>query len=261
MYSPGGTYISQPPRRPKVLRNLLTDTPSRPSYQLQMGKHWQTPQTYRQRSASPRRTPAKIGANSMKAQSYIIPTKRAKTASHNDSSSPPGGVPIPASPSSAFSNGLDGADDSAIAICGTDAAILRRGAPVQSDNFTPMHELEAAIAQSFNSPSPDREERRKTLHISTPTRTPQSAESCSTPSSSEEWTGDDVFLPRPLIQKRREVRVDQMRAPPQQHQAMSCPAGSTCTRSPLRQRQDSSRMTSRKSRFRVVAPATAPSGM
>lgn len=262
MYSPGGTRISQPPRRGNNLPHFLVNTPSRPSYQSQMSRHWISPHPQRQgRSASPRKTPPDSRSGSPRAQSDSHAAKKIKIEGYNDSPSPSsdnGGVPISASPWKVTNNGLDGTFDSMIRVTEKAQAFLNRGALHSADDFAPLHDLEAAVAQCFDTPTPTREERRKTLHITPPGPLPHAhahpAKIADSPSSSEEWTGDDVFLPK-VLPKKREYRVNQMRGPPQQIQAVSCPAGTTCSRSPLRQRQDSCvRTTPKKSRFRVVAP-------
>ena len=268
MYSPGGTHISQPPRRGINLPHFLVNTPSRPSYQSQMSRHWISPRAQRQRrSASPRKTPPDSRFGSPRAQSDTIAAKRIKIEGYNDSPSPSsdnGGVPIPAPPLNVTNNGLDGTFDLMVRGSEKDQASSKHGALHSADDFAPLHDLEAAVAQCFDTPTPTREERRKTLHITPPEPLPHAhthpAKKADSPSSSEEWTGDDIFLPK-VLPKKRVYRVNQMRGPPQQIQAVSCPAGTTCSRSPLRQRQDSCvRTTPKKSRFRVVAPEM-PCGM
>lgn len=262
MYHPGGTYVSQPDRHGVNLRDFLVDTPSRPSYQSQMSRHWISPHTHRQRSASPRQIPANSRFNSTRAQFYSIAAKKVKIDGYNDSPSPSsdnGGVAISAFPLKMTNNGLDGAYDSMFSGSEKGQATLKHAAPLPPDDFAPLRDLEAAVAQCFDTPTPTREERRKTLHITTsaPFPSSQTAKTCNDPWSSEEWTGDDVFIPKPLP-KKRQAPVNQMQAPTK---AVSYPVGTTCSRSPLRQRQDSCvRTTPKKSRFRVIGPEM-PSGM
>lgn len=220
-----------------------------------MSKHWTTPESDRQRSASPRASPAE--------RFRPCAAPGVKTESHTQSSSPAsvsGGVPLPRSLTKTFNNCLDGAFDMVASSPGTDQDSSPGGAPLKPEDFAPIHDVEAAVAACFDSPSPTREERRKTLHIHSPVDLSRlrSATPTGSPSSSEAWTGDDIFVPKSPY--RSEFGVDQMRTVPTRHHVVSCIAGATCSRSPLRQRHDSGvRVTPKTSRFRVME-AEAPPG-